>query len=74
MLACCTEYLWQIPAHQEAWVKLSASNARLYEQFCHFLETDSIHLLDEAMKLLPEVTPGRLSDATDHCPSSLFAL
>ena len=57
MPACCAEYLWQIPAHQEAWVKLSASNARLYEQFCHFLETDSIHLLDEAMKLLPEVTP-----------------
>ncbi|KAK9806446.1 hypothetical protein WJX73_007867 [Symbiochloris irregularis] len=50
-------YLWNIPAHQEAWKALAREQGGrgLYMRFCHHLETDSIHLLDEAMKLLPEI-------------------
>lgn len=49
-------YLWNIPQHQEAWRALAQEQGGrgLYMRFCHHLETDSIHLLDEAMKLLPE--------------------
>ena len=50
-------YLWSIPQHKEAWRALAQEQGGrgLYMRFCHHLETDSIHLLDEAMKLLPEV-------------------
>ena len=56
-VVCSAGYLWSIPAHQEAWKALAKEQGGrgLYMRFCHHLETDSIHLLDEAMKLLPEV-------------------
>ena len=56
-LAASAGYLWGIPAHQDAWKALARDQGGrgLYMRFCHHLETDSIHLLDEAMKLLPEV-------------------
>ena len=51
------EYLWEIPAHHTAWRSVAAARGGsrdLYQRFCHFLEADSIHLLNEAISLLPK--------------------
>jgi len=50
------EHLWDIPAHRQAWERVAAQEGgfgQLYHSFCHFLETDAIYLLNDAVQTLP---------------------
>ncbi len=50
------EHLWDIPAHRQAWERVAAHEGgfgQLYHSFCHFLETDAIYLLNDAVQTLP---------------------
>lgn len=49
------EYLWSVPAHKSAWIKLARDDPEFYTRFLNMLINDAIYLLDEAMKKLPEV-------------------
>ncbi|KAK9804240.1 hypothetical protein WJX72_002942 [[Myrmecia] bisecta] len=51
------KYLWGVPAHRAVWKQVAQESGGrgLYLQFCNFLVNDSIYLLDESMKMLPEV-------------------
>jgi hypothetical protein len=51
------EHLWNIPAHRQAWVAVGRAEGgygQLYQRFCHFLETDAVYLLNDAMQTLPK--------------------
>ncbi|CAL8466128.1 g5664 [Coccomyxa elongata] len=51
-------HLWNIPAHREAWKRVGQEEGgygHLYQHFAHFLETDAIYLLNDAMEILPKV-------------------
>lgn len=53
----CAEHLWNIPAHRAAWVHVGQTEGaygQLYQRFCHFLETDAVYLLNDAMQTLPK--------------------
>ncbi len=50
-------HLWNIPAHREAWKRVGKEEGgygQLYQHFAHFLETDAIYLLNDAMEILPK--------------------
>jgi hypothetical protein len=50
-------HLWNIPAHREAWKRVGQQEGgygQLYQHFAHFLETDAIYLLNDAMEILPK--------------------
>lgn len=50
-------HLWNIPAHKEAWKRVGHQEGgygQLYQHFAHFLETDAIYLLNDAMEILPK--------------------
>eukprot|EP00892_Ulva_mutabilis_P009456 jgi/Ulvmu1/6883/UM031_0088.1 len=51
------EWLWTIPAHLETWRSVARGDMHpgLYLRFLNNIVNDSIYLLDEAMKLLPEI-------------------
>ena len=60
---CCgrAEHLWDIPAHRQAWERVAHGEGgfgQLYHSFCHFLETDAIYLLNDAVQTLPTGAPG----------------
>ena len=55
--AARAEHLWNIPAHRRAWVQVGRAEGaygQLYQRFCHFLETDAVYLLNDAMQTLPK--------------------
>ena len=59
-------HLWNIPAHREAWKRVAHEQGgygQLYQHFAHFLETDAIYLLNDAMEILPK------GAYTFHCQS-----
>ncbi|CAK0786013.1 hypothetical protein CVIRNUC_009226 [Coccomyxa viridis] len=52
------QHLWDIPAHRQAWERVAHGEGgfgQLYHSFCHFLETDAIYLLNDAVQTLPLV-------------------
>lgn len=54
-------HLWNIPAHREAWKRVGQDEGgyrQLYQHFAHFLETDAIYLLNDAMEILPKGARG----------------
>ena len=60
------EHLWNIPAHREAWRAVAAQEGgygQLYQRFCHFLDTDAVYLLNDAMQTLPKGGRGQ----SGHC-------
>ena len=51
-------YLWDVPAHRVAWRSVAAAEAgpqQAYGRFMHFLDTDAIYLLDDAMARLAKL-------------------
>lgn len=50
-------YLWTIPQHREVWKRLAAEKGGrgLYLSFCDIICNDSQYLLDDVIKMLPEV-------------------
>ena len=57
------EHLWDIPAHRQAWERVAHGEGgfgQLYHSFCHFLETDAIYLLNDAVQTLPTGAPAPL--------------
>ena len=50
------EYLWSIESHKQTWKQLAhAEEGGLYLKFVNMVVNDLIHLLDEALKKLPEL-------------------
>ncbi len=52
-------YLWGIPAHRQAWrgVATEDGGRGLYLRFVDVVCTDVQYLLDETLRVLPEVNP-----------------
>eukprot|EP00958_Prasinococcus_capsulatus_P017769 scaffold2033_cov367-Prasinococcus_capsulatus_cf.AAC.14 len=62
------EYLWGIDRHRQTWKKLAHDEQEgLYLKFVNMVVNDLIHLLDEALKKLPELRElqDRLGNATE---------
>lgn len=50
------EYLWQVPSHHNAWIKVAKIHEKgVYLNFLNFLINDSIFLLDESLNKIPEL-------------------
>uniref|UniRef100_A0A061QXI9 RING-type E3 ubiquitin transferase n=1 Tax=Tetraselmis sp. GSL018 TaxID=582737 RepID=A0A061QXI9_9CHLO len=51
------EYTWNVPKHREAWKREAEKDEGrgLYLQFANMLINDSIYLLDESLKQLPQM-------------------
>lgn len=50
------EYLWTVPSHRNAWKMIAATEEEgFYLRFLNLLINDSIFLLDETLKKLPEL-------------------
>lgn len=50
------EYLWQVPSHHNAWIKVAQTHEKgVYLNFLNFLINDSIFLLDESLNKIPEL-------------------
>ncbi|KAI5062089.1 hypothetical protein GOP47_0022628 [Adiantum capillus-veneris] len=50
------EYLWTVPSHRNAWKMVAAQEEKgFYLRFLNLLINDSIFLLDESLKLIPEL-------------------
>lgn len=50
------EYLWQVPSHHNAWIKVAKMHEKgVYLNFLNFLINDSIFLLDESLNMIPEL-------------------
>ncbi|CAG9460858.1 unnamed protein product [Pedinophyceae sp. YPF-701] len=50
------EHLWQHAGHRATWEATAAREEKgMYLKFCNMLINDSIYLLDECLKLLPEM-------------------
>ena len=55
-IAKLLEYLWQVPSHRNAWIKVSQTHQKgVYLNFLNFLINDSIFLLDESLNKIPEL-------------------
>ncbi len=56
--ACCAGYLWGLPAHRQAWRGVAAEDGGrgLYLKFVHVVCSDVQYLLDEILRVLPEVS------------------
>lgn len=66
------EHLWDIPAHRQAWERVAAQEGgfgQLYHSFCHFLETDAIYLLNDAVQTLPTGVRALQGTSESLCPS-----
>jgi len=57
--ACCSGYLWGLPAHRQAWRGVAAEDGGrgLYLKFVHVVCSDVQYLLDEILRVLPEASP-----------------
>ena len=53
----CAGYLWSLPAHRQAWRGVAAEDGGrgLYLKFVHVVCSDVQYLLDEILRVLPEV-------------------
>ncbi|CAK9231327.1 unnamed protein product [Sphagnum troendelagicum] len=50
------EYLWLVPSHHDAWKKIAIMEEKgSYLKFLNLLINDSIFLLDESLKKIPEL-------------------
>ncbi|KAJ7561846.1 hypothetical protein O6H91_03G043800 [Diphasiastrum complanatum] len=50
------EYLWLVPCHHNAWNRIAGTEERgFYLKFLNLLINDSIFLLDESLKKIPEL-------------------
>lgn len=50
------EYLWQVPAHRNAWTQIAKEEEKgVYLNFLNFLINDSIFLLDESLNKILEI-------------------
>ncbi|KAH7424550.1 hypothetical protein KP509_11G013400 [Ceratopteris richardii] len=50
------EYLWAVPSHRNAWKMVAVKEEKgFYLRFLNLLINDSIFLLDESLKLIPEL-------------------
>jgi ubiquitin conjugation factor E4 B len=50
------EYLWQVPSHHKAWIRVAQIHEKgVYVNFLNFLINDSILLLDESLNKIPEL-------------------
>ncbi|KAI3897369.1 hypothetical protein MKX03_021964 [Papaver bracteatum] len=50
------EYLWQVPSHRNAWIKIAKEEEKgVYLNFLNFLVNDSIFLLDESLNRILEL-------------------
>ncbi|KAL3691495.1 hypothetical protein R1sor_005146 [Riccia sorocarpa] len=50
------EYLWQVPSHHNSWKQIAVTEERgAYLRFLNLLINDSIFLLDESLKKIPEL-------------------
>jgi ubiquitin conjugation factor E4 B len=50
------EYLWLVPSHHNAWKKIAIMEEKgSYLKFLNLLINDSIFLLDESLKKIPEL-------------------
>lgn len=55
-LSSVLEYLWSLTGtHKQRWERLSHEDPELYKRFVNMIINDSIYLLDESFKKLPEV-------------------
>ena len=55
-IAKLLEYLWQVPSHRNAWIKVAQTHQKgVYLNFLNFLINDSIFLLDESLNKIPEL-------------------
>jgi ubiquitin conjugation factor E4 B len=55
-LSSVLEYLWSLTGtHKQRWERLSREDPELYKRFVNMIINDSIYLLDESFKKLPEV-------------------
>jgi ubiquitin conjugation factor E4 B len=55
-IADILEYLWKIPAHQAAWKRFAVQEEKgFYLRFVNMLANDAIYLLDEALRMIPEL-------------------
>ena len=56
----CAGYLWGLPAHRQAWRGVAAEDGGrgLYLKFVHVVCSDVQYLLDEILRVLPEVRPS----------------
>lgn len=50
------EYLWGVPSHQAAWIRMAAAEGRgFYLKFVSLLINDSIYLLDDSLEKIPKL-------------------
>ena len=77
MLPAVAEYLWSLPQHREAWRALAREEGGrgLYLRFVDVICNDVQYLLDDTLKILPEVR-GRAHGCRAHTqiPGGLCAV
>jgi len=49
------EHLWENPGHRATWRQYAYSEPDVYVRFCNMMLNDGIFLLDETLRLLPDI-------------------